>query len=41
MLTGVIEALEHGYIRLLRSAWLLAQPDSYIIEKRQELEALL
>ena len=38
MLTGVLEALEHGYIRLLRSAWLLAQPESYIIQSRQQLE---
>ena len=35
---GLIEALEKGYIRLLRSAWLLAQPPSYRIENRQKLE---
>ena len=38
MLTGVIEALARAYIRLLRCEWLLAQPDDYIIENRQQLE---
>ena len=37
-LTGVIEALEQEYIRLVRSEWLLAQPAGYRIERRQRLE---
>ena len=37
-MTGVIKALEHGYIRLLRTVWLVEQPDSYLIENRQQLE---
>ena len=36
--TGVIEALENEYIRLVRSAWLLAQPAHYRLEQRQRLE---
>lgn len=36
---GVNEALEQGYVRFLRSAWLLAQPEDYVLEKRQTLEA--
>ena len=34
----LITALEREDIRLLRSAWLLAQPDDYHIQRRQELE---
>ena len=36
--TGVVEALAEGRIRLLRSSWLLAQPSTYRMEKRQTLE---
>ena len=36
---SVIEALEHEHIRLVRIAWLMAQPDDYRIERRQDLEA--
>ena len=39
VVTGVIEALDCGYIRLLRTAWLLAQPETYLLENRQQLEA--
>ena len=35
----VLEALEQAHIRLLRSTWLIAQPDGYRIEHRQALEA--
>ena len=37
--TGLLEALERGYIRLLRVAWLLQQPADYLLENRQALEA--
>ena len=36
--TGVVNALEHGYIRLVDSQWLLAQLADYRIENRQALE---
>ena len=32
--------LRKGDIRLLRVAWLLQQPDGYLLQTRQELEAL-
>ena len=36
----LIEALERGDIRFLRSAWLIQQPDTYQLQRRQELELL-
>ena len=36
----LIEALERGWIRLLRPAWLLAQKDGYRLQKRQDLEKI-
>ena len=36
----LIEVLGAGDIRLVRSAWLLAQPAGYRIVRRQDLEAL-
>jgi hypothetical protein len=36
----LVDVLGMGHIRLVRSAWLLAQPEEYRIEKRQELEVL-
>ena len=36
--TGVVEALGEGRIRLVRSSWLLKQPVTYRMEKRQRLE---
>ena len=36
----LVKALERGDIRLLRTSWLLAQPDDYRLQNRQELEAL-
>ena len=36
----LIQTLLAGHIRLLRVAWLLAQPVGYRIQRRQELEAL-
>ena len=36
--SGLIEALAQGYIRLLRVVWLLRQPTSYLLENRQRLE---
>ena len=35
---SILEALDHGYIRLLRTSWLVQQPDDYCIERRQVLE---
>ena len=34
----LIAALLAGFIRLVRSEWLIQQPDEYCIERRQELE---
>ena len=34
----VVEVLQAGHIRLVRSSWVLQQPDDYRIERRQELE---
>ena len=36
----LVRALEVGDIRLVRAAWLLAQPEEYRIQRRQDLEAL-
>ena len=36
--SGLVEALEQGYLRLLRVAWLLKQPKGYLLENRQKLE---
>lgn len=36
----LLEVLEIGHIRLLRSEWLLKQKDSFILPRRQELEEL-
>ena len=36
----LVKVLEAGDIRFVRSSWLLAQPDAYRIQKRQDLEAL-
>ena len=36
----LVQALGGGHIRLLRVSWLLAQPDNYRIQRRQELEEL-
>lgn len=36
----LVDVLSKGHIRLVRSAWLLAQPEDYRIEKRQDLELL-
>ena len=36
----LVEALERGDIRLLRSAWVDQQPDTYRLQFRQELEKL-
>jgi hypothetical protein len=38
VVTGVLEALDRGYIRLLRTSWVLAQPSTYLLENRQQLE---
>ena len=35
----LVDVLLEGDIRLLRAAWLSVRPDSYRIERRQELEA--
>ena len=35
----LVETLKSGDIRLLRAAWLVAQPDEYCLETRQQLEA--
>jgi hypothetical protein len=35
----LVKALERGDVKLLRSAWLLAQPDGYLLQRRQDLEA--
>ena len=35
----LVETLRAGDIRLLRSEWLLQQPDDYLLESRQDLEA--
>ena len=37
---AIAEVLQRGDIRLLRTAWLLAQPNSKPLPNRQELEAL-
>ena len=37
---GIVAVLQRGDIRLLRTAWLLAQPNSKPLPNRQELEAL-
>ena len=37
---GLIAVLRSGDIRLVRASWLLAQPDSFHMPYRQELEAL-
>ena len=34
----MLEALQAGHIRLLRVAWLRAQPEGYRLERRQKLE---
>ena len=36
----LVRVLEVGDIRLVRAAWLLAQPEGYRIQRRQDLEAL-
>ena len=36
----LLAVLANGSIRLLRSKWLLAQPDGYTLPRRQELEEL-
>ena len=36
----LVKVLHAGDIRLVRSAWLLAQPSGYRIARRQDLEAL-
>ena len=36
----LVATLQQADIRLLRSAWLRAQPDGYLLQNRQELEAL-
>ena len=36
----LVEVLERGDIRLMRGAWLLAQPEDFRISKRQDIEAL-
>ena len=36
----IVQTLRKGDIRLLRVAWLLQQPDDYLLQTRQELEAL-
>ena len=36
----LVNALKAGYIRFVRSSWLLAQPDDYRIAKRQDLEVI-
>ena len=35
----LMDALRDGHIRLLRATWLLQQPPSYRMERRQELES--
>ena len=35
---GLVETFEKGHIRLVRTAWLLAQPATYRLERRQGLE---
>ena len=35
---GVLDALEKACIRLVRSSWILSQPEGYRIERRQKLE---
>ena len=35
----LVEALQRRDIALVRSAWLLAQPDDYRLERRQDIEA--
>ena len=37
---ALVEVLAAGDVRLVRSAWLLAQPAGYRIVQRQDLEAL-
>ena len=36
----LVDVVGKGHIRLVRSAWLLAQPKEYRIKKRQDLELL-
>ena len=38
--TNLVERLQCGDIRLVNTAWLVLQPASYRIQRRQELEAL-
>ena len=36
----LVTVLEAGHVRFVRSSWLLAQPEGYCIQRRQDLEAL-
>lgn len=36
----LVTVLAAGHVRFVRSSWLLAQPEGYRIQRRQDLEAL-